>query len=152
MVDIFNEVAKFNKDAGTELSREKLPLAEFQNEMKMIQEEIAEFDEAFHRGDRVEMADALGDTIVVLMGTMSKLGFDYQRVMEAIVKSNNSKRNEKGTLEKNEDGKIIKGKNFKKPDLSFTEKPAEYVFKVVGTVADSKKVNKTEKVVDTSSN
>lgn len=127
MTTIFERVVKFNKDAGTELSQTDLSPDKWMNELDMIHEEYAELQKAVtHEGnvliekDRVEIADALGDIIHVAMGTMAKLGINYEKVMDEICSSNESKY-EDGELKKNARGKIMKGVNFRKPDLSFVK-------------------------------
>lgn len=118
MLTIFQRVAKFNQDSGTELNRTQLPDDEFNNEYNMLEEELTEFYQA--RGNRTEMADALGDVAYVLMGTMAKLGMNFEKIMTEICNSNDTKY-QNGALVKNEAGKIQKGPDFKAPDLSFTE-------------------------------
>lgn len=129
MLSIFKRVAKFNKDAGTQLNKEELSKSEAENEINMLGEEYQELCRAFfpdadneegieYNPDRVEIADALGDIIYVAMGTMAKLGIDYEKVMNEICTSNETKYTD-GVLIKNEAGKIQKGPNFRKPDLSF---------------------------------
>lgn len=142
---IFQRVVKFNKDAGTEVNREELDLQTWVNEINMLEEELDELKMALFQGvewqygrnsenpmqrtfalrptfkeQRSEVADALGDIIYVAMGTMAKLGIDYEKVMNEICTSNETKYTD-GVLIKNEVGKIQKGPNFKKPDLSFVE-------------------------------
>lgn len=141
MNEITKGILKFNKDAGTELSRFSLPVNELENEVRMLKEEVTEFFEAT-RGvewdkksgickllspeeQRIAIADALADIIVVAQGTMGKLGIDYEQVMAEVNRSNFSKYQD-GKLVKNEAGKIQKGPNFKQPDLSFTAIPVEF--------------------------
>lgn len=130
---IFERVKKFNKDAGTLLNRDSLPKDEWINEFTMLEEELNELYFAVFptallgarntdrvNTDRVEVADALADIIYVCMGTMAKLGIDYERVMNEVCLSNESKYID-GKLIKNEQGKIQKGPNFRKPDLTFVK-------------------------------
>lgn len=134
---IFERVRKFNADAGTQLDNEDLSLETWTNEVNMLQEELDELREevlsyeesetdkpVLRQGlSRIEVADALGDIIYVAMGTMAKLGINYEMVMDAICTSNESKYTD-GKLVKNEQGKILKGTNFKAPDLSFVNDKA----------------------------
>jgi predicted HAD superfamily Cof-like phosphohydrolase len=120
MNKVFKEIAKFNLDAGTELCRHWLPEDEIENEVRMLDEELGELDEAFVNKSRVEVADALGDIIVVAVGTASKLGIDIERVLCDIIESNKSKYVD-GKLIKNEEGKIQKGENFFQPDLEYCD-------------------------------
>lgn len=77
-----------------------------------------------HPGDKqtmdeiyVEMADALGDLIVVILGTCVSMGLPIHRVMQEIMLSNFSKAGEDGKSIKRADGKVLKGPNYFKPDL-----------------------------------
>lgn len=64
-------------------------------------------------------ADAIGDSIYVLHGQAISMGIPMERVMRAIHLSNLSKLGLDGRPIKRPDGKILKGPNFKEPDLSF---------------------------------
>lgn len=78
---------------------------------------------------RTHIADALGDILVVTLGTASKLGINMQDVLEEVNKSNFTKYNNEGVLEKNENGKIMKGENFREPNLNFCQLPQQAVLK-----------------------
>jgi phosphoribosyl-ATP pyrophosphohydrolase len=117
-------VVKFNKDAGTELNRMHLKPEESLLEEQMLQEEVNEFKDALMKSDRVEIADALADIIYVAMGTMAKLGMDYEKIMNEVCLSNESKYTD-GVLVKNEVGKIQKGADFKSPDLRFVSEVSD---------------------------
>ncbi len=126
---IFNRVFKFNEDAGTPMLQNSLESAQAINEIAMLQEELNELVAAFKNdNNRTEIADALGDIIYVAMGTMGKLGIDYERVMDEICTSNETKYTN-GVLVKNDAGKIQKGPDFKHPDLSFVSTPMEHPLK-----------------------
>lgn len=122
MKKIVQEVRKFNEDAGTELDKMWLSDKEINNEGSMLIEEVMELAKGFDNKDRVEVADALGDIIYVALGTCAKLGIDIERVLCEVIESNKSKYFEDGKLHKNDNGKILKGPNFRIPDLSFVNK------------------------------
>jgi phosphoribosyl-ATP pyrophosphohydrolase len=122
---LFWRVLNFNYDGGNACNLKVLSDEKKNKELDMILEEVNELREAFKLDDRKEIADAIGDTIFVLMGTAGKLGIDLPRVMFEICDSNETKYQEDGTLKK-VDGKITKGPNFKKPDLSFVEEPIDF--------------------------
>jgi predicted HAD superfamily Cof-like phosphohydrolase len=159
---IFQRVAKFNKDAGTKLFQKNLSLVDTQLELDMLQEEMIEFKKAMEGykkynsntwvncknvdEQRVEIADALADIIYVAMGTMSKLGMDYEKIMEEVCTSNESKYTN-GKLLKNEHGKIMKGSNFRKPDLSFVSKVDRSLFKDVSEDLSTEDSDQQEKQV-----
>lgn len=113
---ISERVAKFNKDAGTELGRCSLPESEWENECNMLIEEINELAEAFMASDRKEITDALADIVYVAYGTAAKLGIDLDKALERVCDSNDTKYID-GKLVKNENGKIIKGDNYQPPNL-----------------------------------
>jgi hypothetical protein len=124
---IFQRVAKFNQDAGTKLGQETLNHKEWMNEIAMLQEEL---DELLVAGDielayqsRIETADALADIIYVAKGTMAKLVMDYERIMDEVCRSNESKYTD-GKLVKNEAGKIQKGNSYSQPNLNFVSEPS----------------------------
>jgi predicted HAD superfamily Cof-like phosphohydrolase len=153
MLTIFQRVWKFNLDAGTEMGRKEISFSEKNNEINMLQEELDELHEAFKNNDRVEIADALADIIYVAMGTMAKHGMDYERIMHEVCQSNESKyqkdsETDELVLVKNENGKIVKGENFKSPDLSFVadQAPLKLIFKKIQD-ADKEKGSKVNENV-----
>ena len=84
-----------------------------------MEEENTEYLEACKKGDIVEIADALGDQLYILCGTILKHGLQdkIEAVFEEIQWSNMSKLDENGNPIYREDGKVIKGPNFSKPDI-----------------------------------
>ncbi|WP_026914425.1 nucleoside triphosphate pyrophosphohydrolase family protein [Christiangramia portivictoriae] len=85
----------------------------------LMQEENEEYLEAANKGDLVEVADALGDMLYVLCGTILEHGLQHkiEEVFEEIQRSNMSKLNEFGKPVYREDGKVLKGDNYFKPEL-----------------------------------
>ena len=67
----------------------------------------------------IEVADALGDMMYILFGTIMKHGMQHKivEVFEEIQRSNMSKLGEDGKPIYREDGKILKGPNYFKPNL-----------------------------------
>lgn len=87
---------------------------------KLIREENEEYLEAALRGDLVEVADALGDILYILCGTLLKHGLEHKidEVFREIQRSNMSKLGADGKPIYREDGKVMKGPNYFKPDIA----------------------------------
>ena len=85
----------------------------------LMDEENKEYYEAAQRGDLVEVADALGDMLYILCGTILEHGMQYkiEEVFVEIQKSNMSKLGEDGKPIYREDGKVLKGPGYFKPDI-----------------------------------
>ena len=85
----------------------------------LMQEENEEYLEAARRGDLVEVADALGDMLYILCGTILSHGLQdvIEDVFDEIQRSNMSKLGEDGKPIYREDGKVLKGPNYFKPDI-----------------------------------
>jgi len=85
----------------------------------LMREENDEYLDACKDGDLVEIADALGDQLYILCGTILKHGLQYkiEEVFEEIQKSNMSKLDAQGNPIFREDGKILKGENYFKPNI-----------------------------------
>ena len=84
-----------------------------------MDEENKEYLEAVKNGDLTEVADALGDMLYILCGTILDHGLQYkiEAVFDEIHRSNMSKLGEDGKPIYREDGKVIKGPHYFKPDL-----------------------------------
>jgi predicted HAD superfamily Cof-like phosphohydrolase len=87
---------------------------------KLIREENEEYLEAALRGDLVEVADALGDILYILCGTLLKHGLEHKihEVFREIQRSNMSKLGEDGRPIYREDGKVLKGPAYFRPDIA----------------------------------
>jgi predicted HAD superfamily Cof-like phosphohydrolase len=87
---------------------------------KLIREENEEYLEAALKGDLVEVADALGDILYILCGTLLKHGLENKidEVFREIQRSNMSKLGADGKPIHREDGKVMKGPNYFKPDIA----------------------------------
>ena len=83
-------------------------------------EENLEYLEAANNGDLVEVADALGDMLYILCGTIIEHGMQdkIEQVFDEIQRSNLSKLGEDGKPIYREDGKVMKGPNYFKPKIS----------------------------------
>lgn len=86
----------------------------------LLQEENEEYIAACEKRDIVEMADALGDMLYILAGTMLVHGMQdkIEEVFEEIHKSNMSKLGPAGKPLYREDGKVLKGPNYFKPNIT----------------------------------
>jgi len=87
---------------------------------RLMEEENNEYLEACKNGDIVEIADAIGDKLFILMGTAVEHGMSQNlldRIFNEIKDSNYSKLDDNGNPIFREDGKIIKSKNYFKPRL-----------------------------------
>ena len=86
----------------------------------LMKEENEEYLEAVQNNDLVEIADALGDMMYILCGTIIEHGLQnkIEAVFDEIQRSNMSKLGEDGKPIYREDGKVMKGPNYFKPDFS----------------------------------
>lgn len=86
---------------------------------KLMREENEEYLEAANNDDLVEVADALGDMLYILCGTIIEHGLQYkiEEVFNEIQRSNMSKLDTNGKPIYREDGKVLKGSNYFKPDI-----------------------------------
>ncbi|WP_343707280.1 nucleoside triphosphate pyrophosphohydrolase family protein [Flavobacterium sp.] len=101
------------------------PIADVGAEKKLLRynlmkEENEEYYEAVQNNDLVEIADALGDMMYILCGTIIEHGLQdkIEAVFDEIQRSNMSKLGEDGKPIYREDGKVMKGPNYFKPDFS----------------------------------
>lgn len=91
----------------------------------LIKEENEEYLDACKNGDLVEIADALGDQLYILFGTILKHGLQHkiEEVFDEIQRSNMSKLDENGNPIYREDGKILKSNLYFKPNIKRIVKP-----------------------------
>ena len=120
-----NHVEKFHDTFG--IPNEYTPKATISNDLidlrfKLMAEENEEYLEAAKNGDLVEVADALGDMMYILCGTILSHGMQHkiEEVFEEIQRSNMSKLGEDGKPIYREDGKVLKGPNYFKPNIAKT--------------------------------
>jgi len=85
----------------------------------LMREENEEYLEACRNGDLVEIADALGDMMYILFGTICKHGLQGKmaEVFDEIHRSNMSKLGADGRPIYREDGKVLKGEGYFRPDI-----------------------------------
>ncbi len=86
----------------------------------LMKEENEEYLEAVQNNDPIEIADALGDMLYILCGTIIEHGLQHkiEQVFDEIQRSNMSKLGPDGKPIYREDGKVMKGPNYFKPDFS----------------------------------
>jgi predicted HAD superfamily Cof-like phosphohydrolase len=100
----------------------KSDLGESKNTLRfnLMKEENEEYLEAAQNNDLIEIADALGDMLYILCGTIIEHGLQHkiEAVFDEIQRSNMSKLNLDGKPIYREDGKVMKGPNYFKPDFS----------------------------------
>jgi predicted HAD superfamily Cof-like phosphohydrolase len=86
---------------------------------ELMKEENEEYLEALQNNDIVEIADALGDMLYILCGTILEHGLQHkiEAVFDEIQRSNMSKLGEDGKPIYREDGKVMKGPNYFKPNF-----------------------------------
>ena len=117
-----NHVAKFHDvfQIGNELTPvSAVGKPTYTLRYNLMKEENEEYLEACENNDLVEIADALGDQLYILCGTILKHGLQHkiEEVFEEIQKSNMSKLDAAGNPIFREDGKILKGENYFKPNI-----------------------------------
>tara|TARA_A100001011_G_scaffold391862_1_gene478194 strand:- start:108 stop:449 length:342 start_codon:yes stop_codon:yes gene_type:complete len=84
----------------------------------LIQEEFNELKDAIKQKDLKEVADALTDLLYVTYGAGHSYGINLDDCFQEVQDSNMSKLDNNGNPIYNEDGKVLKGPNYFKPDLS----------------------------------
>jgi len=87
---------------------------------RLMEEENQEYLEAAKNNDLVEVADALGDMLYILCGTILSHGMQHkiEEVFDEIQRSNMSKLGADGEPIYREDGKVMKGPNYFKPNIA----------------------------------
>ena len=121
-IEVINEVEKFHNAFGIEnhyTPKSNLTFEEFELRFNLMKEENEEYLEAAKRGDIVEIADALGDQLYILCGTILRHGLQDKiiEVFQEIQRSNMSKLDEYGKPIYREDGKVLKSNLYFKPDI-----------------------------------
>ena len=89
----------------------------FNLRMALVKEEIEEYWKAYEGEDLVELADAICDLVYVLVGTAVSFGIPFDKCFAEVHRSNMSKANPDGSVNRREDGKILKSDQFSPPDL-----------------------------------
>lgn len=86
--------------------------------LSLIEEELRELKQAMDQNDIVEVADALGDLVYVIYGAALVWGIDLSAVVSEIHRSNMTKLGADHKPVYREDGKILKGPNYRPPDIA----------------------------------
>ena len=115
----FSKVFQFMHSFGQEtLSKPTLPDNELADlRLDLIQEEVGELLVALEKKDIVEIADALTDILYVTYGAGHAFGLDLDECFEEVHQSNMSKLGIDGKPIYREDGKVLKGRGYKPPQL-----------------------------------
>ncbi len=112
----FHEVYRipFEQNPSKDISNSFLELRH-----RLMSEENEEYLEAAKNGDLIEIADALGDMLYILCGTIITHGMQNKivQVFDEIQRSNMSKLGKDGQPIYREDGKVMKGPNYFRPDI-----------------------------------
>jgi len=123
MKKVIEQVALFHDSFGIANNYEptsKLSVDEIHLRHRLMKEENDEYLEAAIKNDIVEIADALGDQLYILCGTILKHGLQdkIEEVFNEIQRSNLSKLDENSQPILREDGKILKSNLYFKPDIA----------------------------------
>ena len=116
----FNKVGIFMKTFGQEVKNKPSFSTNKINKLRfdLIKEELDELKEAMDNNDLLEVADALTDILYVTYGAGHAFGVDLDKCFDEVQNSNMSKLDENGEPIYNESGKVMKGPNYFKPNLS----------------------------------
>ena len=116
----FSKVRIFMKTFGQEVKNEPSFSTDKINKLRidLIKEEIDELIEAMKNKDLLEVADALTDILYVTYGAGHAFGIDLDKCFDEVQNSNMSKLDESGKPIYNDSGKVMKGPNYFKPNLS----------------------------------
>ena len=119
--EIIKHVANFHTSFGIENNQTPTLLDEAGSRLRfeLMKEENEEYLEATKHGDMVEIADALGDQLYILCGTLLRHGLQHkiEEVFLEIQRSNMSKLDADGNPIYREDGKVLKSELYFKPDI-----------------------------------
>lgn len=123
MKDKIKDVSEFHEAFGLGMKTSptaNLGTAKNTLRFNLMKEENEEYLEAAEQGDLIEVADALGDMLYILCGTIIEHGMQdkIEAVFKEIQRSNMSKLGEDGKPIYREDGKVLKGPNYFKPDIA----------------------------------
>ena len=116
----FSKVGTFMKTFGQEVKTKPSFSSDKINKLRidLIKEELEELQEAMKNNDLLEVADALTDILYVTYGAGHAFGIDLDKCFDEVQNSNMSKLGENGEPIYNDSGKVMKGPNYFKPDLS----------------------------------
>ena len=116
----FSKVGIFMKTFGQDVKNKPSFSTDKINKLRvdLIKEELEELNEAMKNKDLLEVADALTDILYVTYGAGHAFGIDLDKCFNEVQNSNMSKLDSNGKPIYNSDGKVMKGPNYFKPDLS----------------------------------
>ena len=116
----FEKVGNFMKTFGQEVKEKPSFGSDKINKLRLdlIEEELSELKEAMKNNDLLEVADALTDILYVTYGAGHAFGINLDKCFEEVQNSNMSKLDAGGEPIYNDVGKVMKGPNYFKPDLS----------------------------------
>ena len=116
----FNKVKTFMETFGQEVKTKPSFSTDKINQLRydLIKEELEELKVAMENKDLLEVADALTDILYVTYGAGHAFGIDLDKCFEEVQSSNMSKLDENRNPIYNESGKVMKGPNYFKPNLS----------------------------------
>ena len=116
----FNKVKIFMETFGQEVKTKPSFSSDKINNLRydLIKEELEELKEAMENKDLLEVADALTDILYVTYGAGHAFGIDLDKCFEEVQNSNMSKLGSDGKPIYNENGKVMKGPNYFKPNLN----------------------------------
>jgi len=116
----FSKVGIFMKTFGQEVKNKPAFSTDKINKLRLdlIKEELSELTDAMRNKDLLEVADALTDILYVTYGAGHAFGIDLDKCFDEVQNSNMSKLDENGKPIYNDNGKVMKGPNYFKPDLS----------------------------------
>lgn len=122
LIDCVNAVAEFHDSFG--IPNKYIPLAkvdekDFNLRYSLMKEENEEYLQAAKEGDLTEIADALGDMLYILCGSILTHGLQHKmaEVFQEIQRSNMSKLDKNGKPIFREDGKVLKSELYFKPNI-----------------------------------
>ena len=115
----FDKVGIFMKTFGQEVkNKASFSTAKInQLRLSLISEELEELKDAMNNNDLVEVADALTDILYVTYGAGHAFGIDLDKCFDEVQKSNMSKLDKSGNPIYNEQGKVMKGPSYFKPNF-----------------------------------
>ena len=116
----FEKVGLFMSTFGQEVKKKSELSSEKINSLRLnlIKEELDELNKAMRENDILEVADALTDILYVTYGAGHAFGIDLDKCFDEVQKSNMSKLDNNGKPIYNEHGKVMKGPDYFKPNLS----------------------------------
>ena len=115
----FSKVGVFMKTFGQEVKDKPSFSTDKINKLRLdlIKEELSELTEAMNNKDLLEVADALTDILYVTYGAGHAFGINLDKCFEEVQNSNMSKLDDNGKPIYNENGKVLKGPKYFKPNL-----------------------------------